>query len=714
MKKFREQMQQQLELMQATGKLFRSAVPGSVIWDLYLSSFDNDPIFRDPESTMHNCNLCNNFIRRYGNIVAIDEDMNIMTLWDFVPEDKEFIFVCATLSLHLLASPIEDVFFETYEELNGLPYESLKRNQDVYRLGIHENVKRYTKEEAELYPGVVKPNEVRKFEHISLMLDKAFVKHNEGSIEAIQGKYRDAKNVFKRALDEIPFDTLELVRDLINQGSLVNGPTYLDTITKMMEFKKVYDNDVHAVRKDTWAWVFSYENPIAKFKNTLIGVLCSELAEGMELNKACKNWNFREDPTNKHKPKAPITQRQIEEAQVFVDEHGYTGSFRRRPATIDDIKANEILHLNSEGAEEIKSVHLFDAVKPTIPTRHKRSEFDKVEEVTIEKFMSDILPGCTSVEAFLANNHENHMVTLTTAEDKNSKQIFKWNNNFSWTFNGNLAGKSEIKKAVKLAGGHVDGILNFRLAWNGGDGRDNSDLDAWALEPSGRKIGFDTSYRKGRGINGNDRSPNSGQLDVDNTNPGGRLAVENITWIDSSKMTDGIYKLWVNQFSARNSQGFEAEIEVDGETYNYRYDKPVSGNVQVAEVHLKDGKFTVVHKLPETNSTKEVYGLQTNNFHKVNLVCLSPNHWDGQAVGNKHYFFMLDGAQSPAPIRSFHNENLKSDLLTYRKVMEVLGNSTMVESKTKELSGLGFNASVKDELILRLKGSHKRVIKVKF
>ena len=35
-----------------------------------------------------------------------------------------------------------------------------------------------------------------------------------------------------------------------------------------------------------------------KFRNTLIGVLCSELSEGMELNKACENWNKRVDPIN--------------------------------------------------------------------------------------------------------------------------------------------------------------------------------------------------------------------------------------------------------------------------------------------------------------------------------------------------------------------------------------------------------------------------------
>lgn len=66
--------------------------------------------------------------------------------------------------------------------------------------------------------------------------------------------------------------------------------------------------------------------------------------------------------------------------------------------------------------------------------------------------MSDILPTCTSVEAFLDNKHEGNLVSLTTANAKDSKPIFKWSNNYSWTYNGNLAGKSQIKENVKSAG----------------------------------------------------------------------------------------------------------------------------------------------------------------------------------------------------------------------------------------------------------------------
>jgi hypothetical protein len=43
-----------------------------------------------------------------------------------------------------------------------------------------------------------------------------------------------------------------------------------------------------------------------------------------------------------------------------------------------------------------------------------------------------------------------------------------------------------------------------------------------------------------------------------------------------------------------------------------------------------------------------------------------------------------------------------------------LATTNMIEPNQKGLSGLGFNSSVKDELIVRITGSHKRVIRIKF
>ena len=707
---FNKQIQNRFSEMEKRGKLFRVALTGDQLWEIYLKSFkeEDNPVFRDPASTTHNCNLCNNFVRRYGNIVSIGEDYSIETMFDGVTE-AEYAPSAEAMSKALKASTVKDVFFETFNELNSLPYESCSKTNSVFRLGVHENVKRYTAEEAEKF-GVVKPNEIKKFDHMHLNLSKQYVDTTDASIESIMGEFRSSKEVFKRAMDEIALDTFNLVKDLIIQNSLLDGQTHLHKIEKMIPLKTQYDK-VPEANKDNWCWVNSYKLPFAKFRNELIGVLCSELSQGEELNKACESWNKRVDPVNYMKATAPITKKQIEEAKKFVEENGYTESFNRRFATIDDIKATEIKHINV-GEQAVKGVSMFDGVKATA-TRHKRSEFDNVEEVTIDKFMSDILPGCSSVEVLLKNSHEGHMVSLTTADNPESKPIFKWPNNYSWTFNGNLAGKSQIKEAVKGAGGKVDGVLRFSMIWNE-DGQDGSDLDAWCLQPDSVRIGFNTGYRRD---SGGKFTALSGQLDLDNTHPGGKLAIENIYFKDQSKMRDGVYLFWVNQFSARNSKGFKAEIEFDGQMFSYEYNRPVSGSVKIAEVTLKDGEFTIKHLLAATEGegvSKEIYGLETNHFHKVNLLCVSPNHWNGSNVGNKHYFFMLENCKTPQSIRSFHNENLIPELITHRKVMEVLGATNVIAPSKKQLSGLGFNATVRDEVIVKLGGSFKRMLKVKF
>ena len=702
MKQLVERMQQQFDKMCQTGKLFRSSLTGNNVWDLYIRGFkpEHNPVFRDPESSSYNCNLCKNFIRRYGNIVAVDEDYNLMTVWD-VEAPEEFVNVVSNITNVIKNRPIKDVFFETYDELNSLPYESCSKRNEKFKLGVDKNFKRYTQEEADKF-GVVVPNEVYTFDHLHLSLPKQFVDMSGKSVEAIMSGYRDAKNVFQRAMVEIPLDTLELVRDLINQGSLLDGQTHLYKVEQFIPLTKEYLN-TPLDKRDNWLWTKSYQLPIAKFKNELIGVLCSELAEGKELNEACQAWNKRVDPANYMKATAPITKKQIEEAKKFVEENSYEESFDRRFATIDDIKASEILHLNA-GDGKIKSVSIFDDVKST-STRHKRSEFDGVEEVHIDKFMKDILPGCTSVEVFLKNSQERNFVSLTTANNPDSKPIFKWTNNYSWTFNGNLAGKSQIKENVKSAGGKIEGILRCSLQWNDDDTKGIVDLDLHCREKINGRLSSEIYYSNKRS------RTTGGWLDVDMIRPS-KIGIENITWQDN--LSDMEYEFFVKNYDGGSNTGFKAEIEFDGNIFTYHYKIPLRGNVKVATVTVKDGNISIVHHQPESSQSKELYGLDTNQFHKVNLVCLSPNHWDNNNVGNKHYFFMLEGCKCPVSIRSFHSENLIPELAQHRKVLEVLGNTTMIEPSDKQLSGLGFNATVRDELIVRLKGTFKRVIKIKF
>lgn len=698
-KQFNQKIQEQFAAMQRY-QLFRLNITGQQIWDAYINGFtpEENPIFRDPESSTHNCNNDKNFVRRYGNIVAIDENYNIISLWDIDVTGTEYVNAVQSVQALVGKGTVQDVFVESFDELNLLPYEKTNRTQRLYQLGMKKTLKQYTAEEAAKF-GVVNTTEVYEFSHFHVFLNNSFVDFSGNSAATYLSECRDAKNVFERAMQEIPLDTLVLVKDLILQGSLLNGDAHLFKLDAFIPLKQEYDS-IAGNKRDTWCWAKSYKLPIAKFRNELIGTLCVELAEGKELNDACKTWNMRVDPANYMKASAPITKRQIDEAQRFVVDNGYEESFSRRFARLSDINVNEIRHMNV-GKEAVKQAGLFAGVQPSVSTRHKRSQFDGIEEVTIDKFMRDILPSCTSIEAFMENRFEGNMVALITANET-SKPIFKWSNPFSWTYNGNLAGKSQIKENVKAVGGKVTGLLRCSLQWNDEDTKGIMDYDLHCQTPfHSIYYGSKNCYRS------------NGNLDVDMIRPS-KIGIENITW--QRQMPDGRYEFSVKHYSGGANNGFKVEIEFDGNTFNYYFDKPtsLSSQTRVATVTVKNGEMSIVHHLPETSSSKTIWGVESGQFHKVNLVCLSPNHWGTNEVGNKHYFFMLDGCASDTPLRAFHNEYLNSDLLQHRKVMEVLADTTRIAPATEQLSGLGFNATVNDELIVKLKGSFQRTIKIKF
>lgn len=707
MQQFTKELQEHFNKMAESGKLFRLNAKGDHIYNRYIDSFSpsSNPVFRDPESSYMNCNLCKNFIRRYGNIVSINENFEIVTLFDFETSVDKFKNVLKELSKYLSKFKIENVFFETFNELNSLNYEKCSKTNSTFRLGIDKNAKTYTEEEAELY-GVVKAGEAYVFHHLHLDIPTRYVDMSGSSVETIMSKHKDNNNVFHRLMKEVSLETLQLVRDLIIQGSLLNGDTHINKLNNIIPLKREYDA-LSKSQKVNWCWVTSRDYTYAKLRNELIGQLCVELSQGEDLNKACKNWNYRADPVNYMKAVAPFTEKQKKEAEKFVNDNGYTASFNRKLPILSDIKAYAFKYVDN-GDGEIKEVSMFDKLKPTKKHQHKRNQFDNIEEVGVEKFINDILPSCDSVEVYLENRHENNMVTMTSSVEEDSKCLFKHTNNFLWDYNGNLSGKSEIKNAVKSKGGKVDGVLRFSMMWAEGNG-DNSDLDLHCIEPNGFEIHYSSmsSYNTG------------GTLDVDITDPKMQMpkgAVENIIYTDLNEMDDGKYELFIHQYSERNSKGFKAEIEINGEIYSYEYTKPIrnKNNVKVAVVTKKNNELTIKHLLPESNQSKEIYNLETKNFHKVNLLCLSPNHWGDNNVGDKHYFFMLENCRTDNPVRSYHIDKLNSELAKHRKVLEPLASTIMIEPTEEQLSGLGFNSTVRDEVVVKLTGNFKRTLKIKF
>ena len=93
----------------------------------------------------------------------------------------------------------------------------------------------------------------------------------------------------------------------------------------------------------------------------------------------------------------------------------------------------------------------------------------------------------------------------------------------------------------------------------------------------------------------------------------------------------------------------------------------------------------------------------------------SPNYWDEQnGIGNKHYFFMLDECANPENPNGFYNEYLKQELLKHKNVFEALGNKLSVVDADDQLSGVGFSSTIRNDIIVKVKGNIERIMKVKF
>ena len=276
----------------------------------------------------------------------------------------------------------------------------------------------------------------------------------------------------------------------------------------------------------------------------------------------------------------------------------------------------------------------------------------------------------------------------------------KWDNNFSWSYNGDMT--DSIKARVKSKGGNVDGDARISLSWFNTD-----DLD----------IHMDTP-RRGRVFHG---CKNAGgfSLDVDmNVSSAGAKtdAVENISAKSVGEIDEGEYTVHVKNYTRRNAKntGFDIEIDFLGEVFHFSSSTSPKDSMTVKCLTFEYSKargFTIKDvKMKGSGVSTEVWGLSTNNYINVGSVMYSPNFWDENQVGNRHVLFMLEGCKNPEPVRGFYNEYLIESLHDQRKVFEVLGGKLKAEPVDDQLSGLGFSTTKRGDtfnVVVESKGKQK-------
>ncbi len=657
-----------------SSQVYVTGVDGDALYQRYLDAFPEgtNPIFK--KKSEHECSCCRQFIRRVGNVVSVNDQGTVSTVWDEAAEKAPHPYnvVAASLRDTVLAADISDLYRVSQKE-NSFGAKTTRSIGEGKALTWNH-----------LYTDTI---------------PKAL---QSATPDQVRGDYRTTVQVFTRGLVELAPSALDTVFSLIEANNLYRGAEHKAAVVQFMAAQKAYQSK-EGRAQSVFAWT-NATGPASHFRNTVIGTLVQDLSEGKDVDRAVASFEQKVAPTNYKRTTAVITPAMVKKAMETIEALGLEPALERRFATIKDISVNDVKWVDGSVKPAMKG-GLGDTLMQVATTglANTKKDEERAEDIGLDVFLERILPDTTGMEVLLKGEHLGNLMSLTAPVHAEPKQLFRWNNDFAWSYGGNVT--DSIAERVKKAGGKVEGAaLRVSLSWSNFD-----DLDLHVHENPTRGVGTHIFFGNKRGISG-------GQLDVDMNAGFGKTrdAVENVVWMN--KMPDGAYKVVVNNFCQRETQdvGFVIEIECGGKLSHFSFNKTVRNqqDIHVVTLRMKDGRIDSIETgdpaITASNISQTKWGLSTEQYVKVDAVTLSPNYWGDNAVGNKHTFFVLHDAKNDEPTRGIYNEFLHPRLEAHRKVFEVIGDKTKCQPTDGQLSGLGFSSTKRTDILVKVQQGKKQ------
>lgn len=675
--KFANEMQAHVDKMvRRNPNLFRVNVNGDDLWEFYLNSFEpgDNPIYI--KRTEHDDGYCRNFIRQYGGLVNVDNHGNVYTIWDFEPSLGKYRSVAEKMSAYVKKHSIFSLFGSRKKELGTKSNKSLSESGKAIQ-----------------------------WHHFYLEIDELFVTKDARKLNKAISDFNTSREVLASSVDVISHEALDTFIEI--SGQIVRGKQFLKTVETFKDVKLAYESLPESQKQPyTWYATNRFGYAVARLKNSAVGSFLIDLSEGRDLEEAVTSYEQKVNGPSYMRPKPIESAVMMKKAEDSIVEKDLMSALPRRFATKDDVPVQAVSFIDASVGGRLGGGTVFTKYAKPDPINPKA--FDRVEQVNIEEFLTRVMPNANSVEILFESRLKNRMFSLIAPQDPDANPLFSWGNNFSWVYTGNLT-DSLIKQNVKSAGGNVTAPFRGSLMWNHNRVWNQNDLDLHLRLKSNHHLHvcYRNKLSKSTGIN----------LDVDIIYPKkSEPAVENIVMPSLQLAPDGDYELFVENFTYRGGDdGFDAEIEINGEITSFSYDSYIADGekVQIALIRKEGDKLTIIESLNGTSSikTEEVWGIETNQFVPVELAFVSPNYWDGNH-GNKHFMFSLKGCVNPERPSGFFLEYLRGDLHDVRRALQTLVNKMRVEPSEEQVSGIGFSESMQDNFIAKVYGQTVRIVKV--
>lgn len=642
---------------QGLGVLVTVQAERDELFELYLDNIpaEHNKIFRQRRS--YDGNYDKHFIRNLGGVLFIHNDFKVETIWDVaLRPDNYLISAAKALNDHVKAARISNYLVKSERVAGHL-----------------SNVDNY--------------DDTIIWEHFYYKLPDAYVKPN---VSEVQGKYANWVAMLSRGMNDLSLDAAKEVRSLIYNNNLYRGKEFQSAVEMFIYLKEDY---VKAADKGLWVWLNAKRlGEQTRFRSTVVGTLVEDLTNGVDLERAVASFESKVAPTNYKRTTALVTPMMIAKAKADVAELGYSESIYRELAELKDLPTDKMIYVESRA----KTVDVFDTMSEEAGAVVK--SVDNAVQISASELLAK-LKGAKKVEVLRQPHSVANEFVLTRAADSTAPNMFKWDNTLAWAYTSGTT--DAIKERVKEAGGDVTGDVRVSLAWHS-----PCDLDLSVERMSTFElVNYVRHNRKNFGaeldldMNGLDKH--------DKENP-----VENVVWRDIDDMPNGGYQVFVHNYNSRSpiNKGFKIQVEILGVISTFEYANTLSGgkkeNCLTLEKTGTGVEITYMNKALTLVSKSRAGG----EFVPVSRVMMSPNCWGDTPIGNEHLMFIVDGFECNKPVRGFFNEYLKAELNEHRKVFEMLGAKTMVESAGQCVGGYGYSLTSKQEFVVRI---DKRIYKVK-
>lgn len=643
------------------GKLFTTNVEG--LYEAYLENLPAE------ERQTYNCNACRHFINRFGGLVTINEDGEMISaVWDAISAPKFFAKSIAAMNKLVMKSRVDGIFLSDEKNL-GYP-----------KTGVWSHI--HAKQ----------PNSI-------IYRDRVKTAH-----QAMAEK-REEFGMVNRALQDFTPEHVAQALELINAEVLYRGDKAKGNVLWFDELAVKVANagrNANVKRNLVWLAVVNAPAGFTHIRSNATGTLLKNIAAGYSVTVIAEEFKKVMDPANHMRSQTGPSAAQIYEAEKMIEKMGLAPSLRRRYARLDEIA--------TFWKHKPKMIPLAMDLRPgvfshlTATTKQGNSVQMPATTMTWDKFQRTVLKSAEQIEVLVDN--PNKLMAMVTAADDTAENILQWTNPFSWYYHGGI--DAEMKRRIEEAGGRYENNeIRCSLIWEG-----LTDLDLHCITPRGEHIGFNS--KKGRC---------GGYLDLDmnGLDRNSKTPVENMRWTNNAP--EGHYQFYVHNYTERvnRSEGtpFRVELEINGQVYQYEGKAlKQGGKTTVFEFFYARGQqLEMLSHGNSSTASNSSWNVPSNDFVKVNAVTVSPNVWNDEAPHlGTHIFFLLDGCKdiSEGKGRGFFNEMLNSELRPIRRVLEAYTGSTPIEG-VDEANACGVGYSKDQEWNLTVKvttGNSKRIIKI--